>query len=101
MTRTTPCTFYLQHMSCLATGEYACRTMVASTPKDYLEKPLSSQLSREEQQKSPSCTAIIQLRIVALQCVHVGEVVCGLHDQIISPVCDVTHVRKCSRPSPT
>ena len=51
MTRTTPCTFYLQHMSCLATGEYACRTMVASTPKDYLEKPLSSQLSREEQQK--------------------------------------------------
>ena len=101
MTRTTPCTFHLQHISCLATGGYACRTMVASTPKDYLEKPLSSQLSREEQQKSPLCTDIFQLRIVALQCVHVGEVVCGLHDQIISPDGDVTQVRKCTRPSPS
>ena len=101
MTRTTPCTFHLQHMSCLATGEYACRTMVASTPKDYLEKPLSSQLSREEQQKSPSSTDIFQLGIVALQCVHVGEVVCGLHDLIISPGGDVTHARKCIRPSPS
>ena len=38
-----------------------------------------------------------------LQCMHAGEVLCGLHDahvRIICPVCDVTHVRKCTRPSP-
>ena len=38
-----------------------------------------------------------------LQCMRVGEVFCGLHVahvRIICPVRDVTHVRKCTRPSP-
>ena len=38
-----------------------------------------------------------------LQCVRMGEVFCGLHVahvHIICPVRDVTHVRKCTRPSP-
>ena len=38
-----------------------------------------------------------------LQCVHAGEVFCGLHVayvRIICPVRDVTDVRKCTRPSP-
>ena len=38
-----------------------------------------------------------------LQCVRTGEVFCGLyvaHVHIICPVRDVTHVRKCTRPSP-
>ena len=36
--------------------------------------------------------------------VNVGEVVCDLYDayvRIICPVHDVTHMRKCTRPSPT
>ena len=39
-----------------------------------------------------------------LQCVRTGEGFCGLHVahvRIICPVRDVTHVRKCTRPSPT
>ena len=54
--------------------------------------------------KAPSCAAIFQLGIVVLQCVRAGEVFCGLHVthiRIICPVRDVTHVRKCTRPSPT
>ena len=38
-----------------------------------------------------------------LQCVRAGKVFCGLHVahvHIICPVRDVTHVRKCTRPSP-
>ena len=38
-----------------------------------------------------------------LQCVRAGKVFCGLHVahvRIICPVRDVTHVRKCTRPSP-
>ena len=53
--------------------------------------------------KAPSCTAIFRLRIVVLQCVRTGEVFCGLHVahvRIICPVRDVTHVRKCTTPSP-
>ena len=53
--------------------------------------------------KAPSCTAIFRLRIVVLQCVRAGKVFCGLqitHIRIICPVRDVTHVRKCTRPSP-
>ena len=53
--------------------------------------------------KVPLCAAIFWLRIVALQCVHAGKVFCGLHVahvHIICPVHDVTHVRKCTRPSP-
>ena len=53
--------------------------------------------------KSSSCAAISRLRIVALQYMRVGEVVCDLHDthvRIICPVCDVTHMRKYTRPSP-
>ena len=52
--------------------------------------------------KAPSCAAIFRLRIVVLQCVRTGEVFCGLHVahvHIICPVRDVTHVRKCTRPS--
>ena len=48
------------------------------------------------------CAAIFQLRAVTLQYLRVGEVVCDLHDahiHIISSVRDVTHVRKCTRPS--
>ena len=40
----------------------------------------------------------------APQCVCMGEGFCGLHDthvRIIWPVCDISHVRKCTRPSPT
>ena len=39
----------------------------------------------------------------SLQCVRAGEVFCGLHVahiHIICPVRDVTHMRKCTRPSP-
>ena len=53
--------------------------------------------------KAPSCAAIFRLGIVVLQCVRTGEVFCGLHVahvHIICPVRDVTHVRKCTRPSP-
>ena len=53
--------------------------------------------------KAPSCAAIFRLRIVVLQCVHAGKFFCGLHVahvHIICPVCDVTHVGKCTRPSP-
>ena len=53
--------------------------------------------------KAPSCTTIFLLGIVVLQCVRAGKVFCGLHVahmRIICPVCDVTHVRKCTRPSP-
>ena len=53
--------------------------------------------------KAPSCAAIFRLGIVVLQCVRMGEVFCGLHVahvHIICPVRDVTHVRKCTRPSP-
>ena len=53
--------------------------------------------------KAPSCAAIFRLGIVVLQCVRTGEVFCGLHVthvRIICPVRDVTHVRKCTRPSP-
>ena len=53
--------------------------------------------------KAPSCAAIFRLGIVVLQCVRTGEVSCGLHVahvHIICPVRDVTHVRKCTRPSP-
>ena len=52
---------------------------------------------------APSCAAIFRLGIVVLQCVHASKVFCGLHVahvRIICPVCDVTHVRKCTRPSP-
>ena len=52
--------------------------------------------------KAPWCAAIFRLGIVVLQCVCAGEVFCGLHDahvRIICPVRDVTHVRKCTRPS--
>ena len=44
------------------------------------------------------------VRIVVLQCVRVSEVFCGLHVahvRIICPVCDVNHVKKCTRSSPT
>ena len=54
--------------------------------------------------KAPLCTAIFQLGIVVLQCVRAGKVFCGLHVahvRIICSVHDVTHVRKCTRPSPT
>ena len=53
--------------------------------------------------KAPSCAAIFRLVIVVLQCVRAGQVFCGLHVahvRIICPVRDVTHVRKCTRPSP-
>ena len=53
--------------------------------------------------KAPSCAAIFRLGIVVLQCVCAGKVFCGLHVahvRIICPVRDVTHVRKCTRPSP-
>ena len=53
--------------------------------------------------KAPSCAAIFRLGIVVLQCVRAGEVFCDLHVahvHIICPVRDVTHVRKCTRPSP-
>ena len=53
--------------------------------------------------KAPSCAAIFRLGIVVLQCVRTGEVFCGLHVahvHIICPVRDVTHARKCTRPSP-
>ena len=53
--------------------------------------------------KAPSCAAIFRLGIIVLQCVRAGEVFCGLHVahiRIICPVRDVTHVRKCTRPSP-
>ena len=53
--------------------------------------------------KAPLCAAIFRLGIVMLQCVRTGEVFCGLHVahvHIICPVRDVTHVRKCTRPSP-
>ena len=53
--------------------------------------------------KAPSCAAIFRLGIVVLQCVRAGKVFCGLHVahvRIICPVRDVTHVRKCTRPSP-
>ena len=53
--------------------------------------------------KALSCAAIFRLGIVVLQCVRTGEVFCGLHVDhvhIICPVRDVTHVRKCTRPSP-
>ena len=53
--------------------------------------------------KLVSCAAIFRLGIVVLQCVRAGEVFCGLHVahvRIICPVCDITHVRKCTRPSP-
>ena len=53
--------------------------------------------------KAPSCAAIFRFGIVALQCVRAGEDFCGLyvaHVRIICPVRDVTHVRKCTRPSP-
>ena len=53
--------------------------------------------------KAPSCAAIFRLGIVVLQCVRTGEVFCGLHVahvHVICPVRDVTHVRKCTRPSP-
>ena len=53
--------------------------------------------------KAPLCTAIFRLGIVVLQCVRAGEVFCGLyvaHVRIICPVRDITHVRKCTRPSP-
>ena len=53
--------------------------------------------------KVPSYAAIFRLGIVVLQCVHVGEVFCGLHVahvRIVCPVHDVTHVRKCTRPPP-
>ena len=53
--------------------------------------------------KAPSCAAIFRLGIVVFQCVRMGEVFCGLHVahvHIICPVRDVTHVRKCTRPSP-
>ena len=53
--------------------------------------------------KVPSCAAIFSLGIVVLQCVRAGQVFFGLnvaHVRIICPVCDVTHVRKCTRPSP-
>ena len=53
--------------------------------------------------KAPSCAAIFQFRIVALQCVPCGEVFCGLHVahvRIICPVRDIIHMRKCTRPSP-
>ena len=53
--------------------------------------------------KAPSCAAIFRLGIVVLQYVRTGEVFCGLHVahvHIICPVRDVTHVRKCTRPSP-
>ena len=54
--------------------------------------------------KAPSCGAIFRLGIVMLQCVRA----CGqsfwwftaTHIRIICPVCDITHVRKCTRPSP-
>ena len=53
--------------------------------------------------KVPSCTAIFRLGIVVLQCVRACKVFRGLHVahvRIICPVRDVTHVRKCTRPSP-
>ena len=53
--------------------------------------------------KAPSCAAIFRLGIVVLQCVRTGKAFCGLHVAhvcIICPVRDVTHVRKCTRPSP-
>ena len=53
--------------------------------------------------KVPSCTAIFRLVIAVLQCVRVAEVFCGLHDthvRIICPIRDITHMRKCTRPSP-
>ena len=53
--------------------------------------------------KAPSYAAIFRLGIVVLQCVRAGQVFCGLHVahvRIICPVRDVTHVRKCTRPSP-
>ena len=53
--------------------------------------------------RSSSCTAIFQLRTVGLQYMHVDEVVSDLLDAnicIICPVCDVTHLIKCTRPSP-
>ena len=49
------------------------------------------------------CAAIFRLGIVVLQCMCVGEVFYGLHvvhDRIICPVYGITHVRKCTRPSP-
>ena len=52
--------------------------------------------------KMPSCAAIFQLGILVLQCVRAGKVFCDLHVahvRIICPVCDITHVRKCTRPS--
>ena len=52
--------------------------------------------------KAPSCAAIFLLGKVVLQCVRAGQVFCGLHVahvRIICPVRDVTHVRKCTRPS--
>ena len=54
--------------------------------------------------KAPFCATILQLGIVVLQCVRVGEVFCGLHVAhicIICPVRDITYVRKCTRPSPS
>ena len=50
--------------------------------------------------KLPLCAAIFRSGIV--DCAY-GKVVCGLcdaHVRIICPVRDVTHVRKCTRPSP-
>ena len=54
--------------------------------------------------KVRSCAAIFRLGIVVLHAVCACEVFCGLHVahvRIICPVRDVTHVRKCTRPSPT
>ena len=57
--------------------------------------------------KVPSCAAIFLLGIVMLQCVCAGKIFGGLHVanvrqcSLICPVGDVTHMRKCTRPSPT
>ena len=102
---TWPYTFHRQHTSCVCERSCHMRAWIcrATAQRDQSTRwtlcPPNCLVKSDK--KSPSCTAVIWLGIVALQCVRVGEVVCGLHDQIISPAGDVTQVRKCSRPSPS
>ena len=102
---TWPYTFHCQHTSCVCERSCHMRAWIcrATAQRDQSTRwtlcPPNCLVKSDK--KSPSCTAVIWLGIVALQCVRVGEVVCGLHDQIISPAGDVTQVRKCSRPSPS
>ena len=76
--------------------------MTAAIDGDSAQSAPDCLVKREK--KLSSCGAIFRLGTVALRYMQLGEVVFDLHDAhvcIICPVRDITHMRKCTRPSHT